>query len=607
MSEGRADRLRKVPGRWSLGASVALALFLFSQPVSAQRFGQWSWDGSAGASRRSYANALDELTIGDADQTELELALGLNGFIVHPAFARFRLILDAGLDSFRTVRSVDTRRWGFGAYLNMFPMGAFPLHVYARRQRYDYSGVSAGDPLLLAGVPETTQAYGGRLRLRHGFLRGTLLGYAHSTLSYASPERAPTVFENLSLRWNRSGRRQRRDLRVEQRQQDFGSVGFGTRDLTMIYDQRGPLAAGWTWQNHSLGVRRDIEFQDRSSRVDSLRSSQHLTRKLAGNDTVSLRYDGGFVQTTGNTAQSHLVVARYWWRPRGAWTVSPSVGYGLQSQDEASMRSPQLSLGTSWRRQLRSLDLTFSNNLTYLHLMRSGAGGERTDSTMGLEVLVSASQGRTFRRDLSLTWSRQQLRQSGESITELPDLGASLAGLGTESRLRGRLTLAWSWRGFAVHAYSDGQRRAPEVRFAGQAPVVSTLTNTLQVARGDLVLTANLARSGVAAVGERPRQSLASWSSALSWRPLRLLSLGASYSSLQRNLNLGPDLDIRRIEARADLRLGAIVIRGQGFRSAEQRPEFPERINEGFSVSLLRRFGGWLPIVTAPQSGGVIR
>jgi len=57
-------------------------------------------------------------------------------------------------------------------------------------------------------------------------------------------------------------------------------------------------------------------------------------------------------------------------------------------------------------------------------------------------------------------------------------------------------------------------------------------------------------------------------------------------------------LDADRLEASADFAVGAFVLTGQGFQTTETPREGPERRNRGVVVTLSRRFGGWLPIVT---------
>jgi hypothetical protein len=43
------------------------------------------------------------------------------------------------------------------------------------------------------------------------------------------------------------------------------------------------------------------------------------------------------------------------------------------------------------------------------------------------------------------------------------------------------------------------------------------------------------------------------------------------------------------------------------FQTTQRSLEMPERTNKGLTVSLSRRFGGWLPFRTGPSPNGVIR
>ena len=97
------------------------------------------------------------------------------------------------------------------------------------------------------------------------------------------------------------------------------------------------------------------------------------------------------------------------------------------------------------------------------------------------------------------------------------------------------------------------------------------------------------------------------WAATLTLRPARRLSLAASYRADLRSLALAPDVDAERVEASADLAVGAFVLTGQGFQTTETPQDGPERRNRGVVVTLSRRFGGWLPVVTGLPDGGVIR
>lgn len=592
-------RLRRVSAAFFLAFASAPPLAV------AQQYGQWSWDGAVGAGLRSYRNVVDLVEASSDDERSLELSLGLTGFLGHPALGRFNLAGTAGLVDYNGVRSLDTRRVGFNAGVTVLPQGRFPTSLYGSRQLYTYSRLTTDDPLLLFGIPEASTSYGGRLRLRSGPLRGTLLGYDYSSTDYREEE-ASTLQQTAFADWARTGTRFNQHLRLEQHRQHFGLVDYRIDDLTGNFDQRAQLGAGWRWELTAFGVRRRLDYGGSGSTVDNASTSQHLMRSFGSRANLDLGYDGGVTQGAGSDFRSHTGTARLLFRPDASWTVTPYAGYGVQAANRASLRAPQAGLSASWTRT-GMVELVVNGGAGLAWLQRD-AGPH--DSSVSLSLGVSASHGEEggLRKEAEATITRNTLRRAGELIEGLPDLGAGLAGLGTEDVARGRLTLrrrlSWS---LSLYGYGEASRRTftdPAGAADAVRPAVDTLTGTLQLAGRRGAVSTNVGSSQIATLAP---QDVRFWATSLTFRPMRVLSLTASYRGDRREVALAPSADTDRFEASADLLVGAIVLRGQAFRTTERLETGPERRNQGLTLTLSRRFGGWLPVITGPPTGGIIR
>lgn len=590
---------------WVFFSLAGALLALTPVTMQAQQFGQWSWQAAFGAEARATENLLDEEEISRFDQRDFKFSFDVGGFVVHPAILRFKVGVDTTLSSVNTTRERRIRRWGFGAETTLLPRGARTLKLYAKRRHHSYQDLTQDDPLSLLGVPDRDTSFGGRLRVRRGLLQGSLFGYDRTLVDFEGPARGITNHEKGFFQWDRARGGHRRHVRLERRVDEFGLTDYENRTLTLNYDQRGRLGPAWRWDAYSIGIHRDLDFQGERSSFDSLRTSQVFQRPFA-RDTLDLRYDGGFARAAGSSTHSHTWQARYAWHASRAWTLTPFVGYGLQFDDGSSLASPQLGMGVHWSGSAGPVEVSVNNNLAYLRLQRRGGQAPGSDSTLATAVLFTARHGYDGKlgKELEASWLRNRLRVAGEALTDLPDLGVSTTGLGTENVLRGRFTLRWRWRGLLFFGYSEAARRTPSGILAQPTARVDRLSHTFQVSGSRVTLAGTIGSTRVPAPA---RQRVDTWSASLGWRPLRLLSLGASYRADQRELTLGPDVDSERMEGHAELWLGAFFLKGQVFQTEQRSPELPQRVNRGLQLSLTRRFGGWLPVVTAPAPGGVIR
>jgi hypothetical protein len=597
------NRRRAADSRTALFVLLVPAL-LAAPPASAQQYGQWSWEGALGGTARSYRNSLDLVPTLSDDELSADVALGASGFLGHPAVGRFGLLGTAGLVNYQGVRTFDSRRWGASANLSLLPQGRFPLTLYASRQAYSYSKITQDDPLFLAGIPETALGLGGRFRMRKGPLNGTLFGYDRSDLTYRNADDASALQENAFADWSRGGRRFDQHLRFEYQRQDFGLVDYSIRDLTGNFDQTARLGGGWRWELFAYGVRRRLDYAGVASQLDNARTSQRFIDVMSPRATLELSYDGGLSRGDGADFQSHTGLVRLQLRPSAEWTFTPYGGYGIQSAGGTRLNAPQAGLSAAWARSRGTLDLVLTEGVGVAWLQPDG-GPQDSSLSLSVGATVGHGEDRGLRKEIEASWARNQLRRAGDPVEGLPDFGVGLGGVGTEDSLRGRLTLRRRLGSSAsVYAYGEASRRELAGAVGAAGPSVDTLTATMQLAGRRASLAGNV---GTSRVDSPASQEVSFWAATLTLRPLRRLALNASYRADRRNLELAPDVDAERIEASADLAVGAFVLTGQGFQTTETPRDGPERRNRGLVVTLSRRFGGWLPIVTGVPDGGVIR
>lgn len=603
---------RTVRRRPLLALPFTLALAILLAPAAAgQSFGQWWWDAALGASQRRYDNFVDGTRVNRFDQTDLRLSLGVNGYILHPAVAGFRLGLDALFTSVENGHKLDSDRTGYEGRLSLFPQGAYPARLFVRRQLFDYSGLTRESPLGLLGTPDTSTSWGGRLRLRRGPLRGSLLGFERSELNYLGTTHAGRLQERQFYDWSGNGEDRQRHLRLERSFEEFGLVDFNLETLTLNVDQRQQLTPSWRWNLTGVALRRNVQVGGGEAvGIDSARlHSAWVHGSEGGGDLLTLIYDGGLAGgTEAGTVQSHTATARYLWRRRKGWELTPFARLGYQQGPAETLQSPQLGLAANWQRTGRRLDLSVTPTASYLQLNRSGSRSSGTDSRLALSVESSLGHGDegSLRQEIEISVAHNELRLAGETLTGLPDLGVQQSGTGTQDFYRGRLTLRRRWGRLLAVTYGEWSRREGARDGSGSDFELELLTYNLQLTaqRFGLLATSGDTRLLEERTGE---QSIRFYSLSAAYRPVRLLSLRGSYRTDDRQVRLGPDIEGDRSEAGFELFFGAFVLQGQYFESNERLLGGSERMNRGFTVNLSRRLAGWLPFVTGTQRRGVIR
>jgi hypothetical protein len=93
----------------------------------------------------------------------------------------------------------------------------------------------------------------------------------------------------------------------------------------------------------------------------------------------------------------------------------------------------------------------------------------------------------------------------------------------------------------------------------------------------------------------------------VSSRPAAWLNVGGSFRLDRRHLTASPETDAWRGEALVGMSIGAFRLTGTGFLAEEAVADGSRRRNQGFTWTLSRGFGGWLPFISAPVRRGVVR
>jgi len=295
-------------------------------------------------------------------------------------------------------------------------------------------------------------------------------------------------------------------------------------------------------------------------------------------------------------------------RPKQGLEIAPFGQYAERSSDSLEVRSPRIGVALSWSRQAGVLDTLLSVRGSYGVVDQSDAtqSEEETQKAFGVSGSLGHGQGKGLRKEIEFEAARNELRFDRNPIIDLPDLGLPVSGLGTEDFYRARFGLSHGWDSRSLGGWGEWNRRESSDGVQIFDFESDTYTVTLQHAAPRYEIQASAGETNVEQ-GSLDAQEVSYQGATATWRPWRFLRLWGSYRSDTRELTLTPDIDGERIQTGLTLRIGQMAVDVSAFRT-EQRPTGgPDRINEGTSWSVSRRFAGWLPIVTGSKRRGVIR
>ncbi len=583
---------------------------LWGAPAAAQDSGQWWWDASVGLAQQNHENLLDGSTSSEYDQTDLKVGVGLNGFIVHPAVAEFRIGVDALLSQYDNSRDLDTDQWGARADLDLFSRGGYPTRLFYGRQIYDYSVSADESPFTRLGAIDTGTHWGGSFRMRKGPLRGLLLGGERSEFEFLSPATERETRERDYMDWSRTMGSFQHHVRLERRLQEFGTVDLDLDDFTLNIEERADLGTDWTWEMSAAGIRRKIESDTTGEfETDNYGLRNRFLHDVRGRDSLELRANSDLFRPEASpSSDSHALSVFYHWRPQQEWEIAPFVQYAYQSSGDMTQNSPRAGVSVSWKRARRSLDTLLSGRTSYGFSERSGPDDTGDDSQFayGLSGSLGHGEVKGLRKGLEFELVHNELRFVREPIFEIPDLSLSRFGLGTDDLARGRVTLSHRWDSSGVTTWGEWSLRQSEDSLRNLDTEAETVRGTLDLTLRGLQLQVNAGDTSVTQdrLGD---QEIRFHGVSVGWRARNYLTVRSSYRQDTRELTLVPDVDSDRLEIGFDLRFGRLSVNALIFDNTDVVSGARERTDRGVIWSVNTRFAGWLPIVTGTDRRGVIR
>jgi len=590
---------------------VLVLSLLASAPAAAQSFGQWWWEGSLGLGRRGTENLRDGETVSSFDEQQLQLSLGLNGYILHPLVGNFRVGLDLFFSELENGKSLDSDRLGGRVDLNLFPRGAYPFQLRYRRTRFEFTRTDEGTLQPLSQLPDRSSVLEGRMRVRRGFLTGTLVGADHTTLTYRDPGVRDQFFNREFVDWGRQLGTLNHHVRLEHQERNFSFSNLAVEDLNLLFDQQGTLSEVWGWQLSAGGILRELRVVGgNAGETRDYRLRNLLFRPMASRrDRLDLETRLGLRQNDpGSSTETYAVRASYRWRPKPGWEVAPFTELAFQSGETLDSRSPRVGAVASWSHSGERVDTLLSSRVSYGTIQRSNSVELADETVFGLGVAGSVAHGRSdgLRKELDVEVNRNEVSLSREPISELPDLGLAFDRLAAQDSQRLRLTLSHRWRRSLLSGWGELNRQEASTLQAGEKFSSETFSGNIQLSTGRFNFRLGSGETRIEE-GLLPEQRIRFDTLAGGWRPTRMLRLRAAYRTDTRMLVLTPDLDVERIEAGFSLMIGRVTLDATAYENRERLAGGSETTFRGFQWSVRRTFAGWLPVVSGSQRRGVIR
>jgi len=583
---------------------AALMLLLKAGSGEAQLFGQWSWDALVGYEQRSFQTEIEGEQMSDYGERSFHLGLGVNGFIVHPAIAEFRIDLDTLFSQFSGRLNPDSRRWSLRSRLSLFPHGPYPSHYYYSHSRFDY--VSGGDdPLVTTGMADTSSSWGARLRMRSGPLRGLSLGLEENSTSFLEPGLKDEIFSRQHLDWAGAGERLSHHYRLERQYRRYGRRRYETEDTTLTVDEHGDLSPSWRWDLSGLAFARNYNYDAEANSVNSARIRSRWIWTTPRDDLLDLSCTGGLSESSNSSRMSSgSFLARYVWYGGSNLQIIPNIGYTVQKSGDADLRSPGAGLALSWAHTAGIFDIGLNGGLSASWIEVEDQGGRENTDLIGWNAGVSIGCGseEKLRTGIEIALIHNKLRSIGEGIPGLPDNGAGMERIGVQDAFRARLSLARRIRRWRLTLFGEIRNRKQEAFQTDPVSVDSSLFDfTVTGPKTGMTLNA-----GSTEARSQDEQKVDFFAASLHYRPTGGLSLRLGFLDNNRMLRDAPDVDRRRVEVAAQWVYGRVASALSWWRQEEVlSSRFRE--NRGFSFSISTRFDGWLPFLSAPQRRGVIR
>lgn len=593
-----------------LRLAVVLSILLSPQIVPAQEYGRWWWEVTAGLAQRNTENIRESETTSSIGQSELRVSTALNGFIVNPAIASFRVVLDSLLTRVGSDRSVASNRFGLGGEISGLPRGKFPFRLYARNRFFSFDDDQMTDPVILLRQPDRGFDWGGGFQVRGGAFRGIRLSVDQSNTYFEDSAVGTEKRARQSLEWQRGGRRLRHRWRLENNDWNSALSPLGIGGTKILVEESAVLGADWLWETNATGQRRRLTYNGNDpSTTDFIDIRNRCFWRAPDADELELHYDVRRMSVgSARGTTSNQVGASYRWHAANHWQVTTTAQVNHASSGDSSTLAPRLGLGANWQWTGPAVQLTLSPAASYGRPKFDAPGSTYEQSILNLSVLgvVASGETRGLRKEFEVELSRNDLKLVAEPIEELPDLGISTAGVGVLDWIRGRLTLRHHWDGSRFDSSAEWRRieqsGAPETGgFTSE-----NLTGNLQFTGRSGSVTASIGRAE-ASNGPGLEQLTAYYTAGAVYRPWRYLQLRAWYGKTRRQVLLAPDIDGVNYSLGLRYRWGRVYLSGEYFDISDRSAGSSQFTSRGFQLTLSSEFSGLLPVRSILERRGVIR
>jgi len=593
---------------------VAAAVMIVAPGIAeCRQYGRWTWDAVFGLEGRSNDNFSGEHKLSGYRTRSLFVGLGVNGFIIHPTVARFRLGLDTWLTQFPDGAAQDNFRIGGRFDLGLFERSAFPVRLYFARSQYDYQDLADDDPVtLLGGLPDTATSWGGRLRVRRGVLAGLLLGLDSTTLDFLGTDSRTETSDRYFGDWSRSGKKIQHHVRLVHENRDYSRLDYAFDTTTLTWDEHGPVSLDWRWDLSAVGIRRTTLYRSADQLgSDTVRLRNRFIRNLKNQGSLDLSYGFGYASSSSTqegSAMDHQLEVRYRRLLGTGWEISPFGVVTRRDLADGDLSALQGGLSATWSGSSGAWDGTFSGQGAYGHSRFSfaEASGSQPFWSSSLAYILGHGTPDGLRKELEVGFSRNEIKSVGDGLADLPDLGIGFAVAGAQDSARARFSLFHNFSEGEVSGWGEWRRREADSLFDDTRIRVEDLLVTAQFRRRRVSVVFN---GGTTEIDDfrLVGQEIDYFGVAVTWSPWRFLHASASFRKDFRRLALTPDLDSDRMQGIVEFRMGRLSLRGEIFQYTERNDGGPSRRNRGIFWSVRRGFFGLLPIVTGPQRRGVIR
>jgi len=553
---------------------------------------------------RSFQTEIEGEKMSDYGERSLHLGLGINGFIVHPAIAEFRLDLDTLFSSYSGRLNPDSGRYALRGRLGLFPHSSHPSHYYFSYSRFDY--VEGGeDPLTTTGLADTSSSWGARFRLRSGALRGLSLGLEESRTSFLEKGVRDEIFARQYLDWAGAGSKLSHHYRLERQLRRYGRRLYETEDTTLTVDEHGNLSSSWRWDLSGLAFNRDYSYEGRDSSVQNARFRSRWVWTTPRQDLLDLSCTGGLSSGSDSSGISSAgLLARYVWYEKHDLQIIPNIGYTIQSSDETDLSSREAGLGLSWAHTTRGFDIGLNGSVSTSRIDVDSRIGREQSDLIGWNAGASVGFGseEKLRTALEVSLIHNKLRNVGRGLPELPDNGAGLERIGVQDVFRARVSLVRRIRRWRLSCFGEVRSREQEEFQLHPVSVDSLLLDlTLDGPRTGLTLNTGSTRAHA-----QDEQQVDFFAASLNYRPTAGLALRLGFLDNTSSFRDAPDVDRRRVEVMAQWTYGRVAA---AFSWWQQEEVLSGRLreNRGLNFSVSTRFDGWLPFLSAPRRRGVIR